>query len=326
MTPTPPLYIVLNAGSGGRRVREARQAIDAACAAAGRPQTIFQVDQPALLKESVRRAVEQARVEGGIVVAAGGDGTINGVAQAAWRAGCAFGVLPQGTFNYFSREHGVPADIDDALKLLLTGQPRAVNVGLVNDRVFLVNASLGMYARLLEQREDFKQVLGRHRWTAITAGIVTLLRGVSLWHLRITWRGQEREFRTPTLFVGNNTLQMLQVGLPVAGAIEQGQLAAVVLKPAGALSLIALGLAAARHDLGESDALSTFTFESIRLRAPDSKRAGRIKVATDGEIDWAALPLEIRVAPQPLWLIRPEHAPEVEAAKAHRATEAVSHS
>jgi diacylglycerol kinase family enzyme len=56
-------------------------------------------------------------------------------------------VLPQGTFNYFSRTHGIPLDTTDATRALLAGMIRPVQVGLLNDRVFLVNASLGLYPR-----------------------------------------------------------------------------------------------------------------------------------------------------------------------------------
>jgi len=41
----------------------------------------------------------------------------------------------------------------------------------------------------------------------------------------------------------------------------------------------------------------------------------RVKVATDGEIAWAEMPLLFRVSPEPLWLVRPDVAPELEAAK-----------
>jgi diacylglycerol kinase family enzyme len=41
-----------------------------------------------------QRAVEQARQQQGVVVAAGGDGTINAVAQVVLKSGCPFGVLP----------------------------------------------------------------------------------------------------------------------------------------------------------------------------------------------------------------------------------------
>ena len=48
-----------------------------------------------------------------------------------------------------------------------------MQVGLVNDRVFLVNASLGLYAKLLEDREAFKAQYGRHRWVAFWSGLLT---------------------------------------------------------------------------------------------------------------------------------------------------------
>jgi hypothetical protein len=90
------------------------------------------------------------------VVAAGGDGTINTVAHEAVRQGCLFGVLPQGTFNYFGRTHGIPEDLAEAVRALLRARVTPVQVGMVNDRIFLVNASVGLYPQLLEAREHDK--------------------------------------------------------------------------------------------------------------------------------------------------------------------------
>ena len=105
----PPLYIILNAGSGhGDRGRDAR---DDRRRARGRgaQHTMLVVANPAeLARERARGRSTLARRTGGIVVACGGDGTINTVAQAVLGSGCAFGVLPQGTFNYFGRAHGIP--------------------------------------------------------------------------------------------------------------------------------------------------------------------------------------------------------------------------
>ena len=70
-----------------------------------------------------------------IVVAAGGDGTINAVAQAALGRDCTFGVLPKGTFNYFSRTHGIPADTGEGMKVVLQGSAQPVQVGLVNNHL-----------------------------------------------------------------------------------------------------------------------------------------------------------------------------------------------
>ena len=57
------------------------------------------------------------RAEGGALVACGGDGTINAVAAAALAEDVPLGILPQGTFNFFGRTHGISSDIDAAVAL-----------------------------------------------------------------------------------------------------------------------------------------------------------------------------------------------------------------
>ncbi|MET3497661.1 diacylglycerol/lipid kinase family protein [Variovorax boronicumulans] len=314
--PSSPFFIVLNASSGSESAAEARRVIEEGCEAAGRKHRIFLIDGPDRLHALAREAVERARAVGGVVVAAGGDGTINAVAQATLGSGCAFGVLPQGTFNYFSRTHGIPRDTAEALQVLLNNQPRAAQVGLVNDRVFLVNASMGLYAELLEERETYKARYGRSRWIAFFAGLLTVMRGRHRhWNLRMAWRGQEKDFRTPTLFVGNNPLQLLQVGIEHADAPEQGQLAAIALKPVGVLAMPGLLVRGAMGRLGRADQVLSFPFESMTVRAGRLRAPRRVKVATDGEIAWTDMPLLFRVSPEPLWLVRPDVAPELEAAK-----------
>jgi len=313
--PNSPFFIVLNAGSGSEDAAEARRVIEEGCAAAGRRHRIFLADGPGRVQALAREAVERARAVGGVVVAAGGDGTVNTVAQATLGSGLAFGVLPQGTFNYFSRTHGIPRDTAQALQVLLTGQPRPAQVGLVNDRMFLVNASMGLYAELLEDRESYKARYGRSRWIAFFAGLLTVMRGHRHWNLRMAWRGQERALRTPTLFVGNNPLQLLQVGIEHADAPENGQLAAVALKPVGMFAMPGLLVRGALARLGGADEVLSFPFESMTVKASRSHGPRRVKVAADGEIAWSEMPLLFRISPEPLWLVRPDTAPELEAAK-----------
>ncbi|RZL66074.1 MAG: diacylglycerol kinase [Variovorax sp.] len=310
MTPTPhpstpPLFIVFNLGSGKGNAEEARRVIAEGCAAAGREHHLFVADDPSQIGKRVREALAGAQAAQGALVAAGGDGTINAVAQAALGSGCVFGVLPQGTFNYFSRTHGIPSDTAEALDVLLNAQPQAVQVGLVNERVFLVNASLGLYAKLLEDREGFKAQYGRSRWVAVAAALKTIARGDKHWDLRIGWRGEERNIRTPTLFVGNNALQLEQIGMPQAEAVEEGELAAIALKPIRARAMLWLMVRGAFGRLGEAANILSITFKSITVKPARGRPDRRVKVAADGEIQWMQMPLTFRVAPEPLWLLKP---------------------
>ena len=315
----PPLVVVFNVGAGRGQADEVRAALQAGCAEAGRELHLLEVDDPRQLARIAGQAVAQARQLGGVVVAAGGDGTINAVAQATLGSGCAFGVLPQGTFNYFSRTHGIPADTHEALQVLLAGQHQPAQVGLVGERVFLVNASLGLYPQLLEDREVWKGQFGRSRLVAFGAGLATLLRGHRSLRLRMEAQGQERELRTPTLFVGNNALQMERMGMPEATAIDAGELVAVALRPVGVLKMLGLLLRGALGRLGEADELIHVATRQLTVRP--GRRLGtlggqRIKVATDGEVAWMRLPLQFRVSPQTLDLLRPPtRAPERPAAE-----------
>ena len=215
------------------------------------------------------------------------------------------GVLAQGTFNYFARTHGIPADLPQALQWLLTAAPVAVQVGQLNGRVFLVNASLGMYPDLLQDREAYKARFGRSRLVALGAALATLLGHHRRLRLRIEIGGKMRDVRTTTLFVGNNRLQLEQVGLPLAPALDAGSMAAVMLRPVGTWALLGLLARGAMGRLGEADTLDSFSFQRLVVR-PRLAWAGRsLKVAFDGEVARLQPPLVFSVAARPLWLLKP---------------------
>jgi diacylglycerol kinase family enzyme len=77
-----------------------------------------------------------------MVVAAGGDGTVSSVAAAVARAGKVMSVIPSGTLNHFARDAGIPAKLDEAVARIRDGAPRAMDVGCVNDQVFVNNVSI----------------------------------------------------------------------------------------------------------------------------------------------------------------------------------------
>jgi diacylglycerol kinase (ATP) len=113
--------------------------------------------------DAVRQAVELAGAGAELVVAAGGDGTVNevvnGVLSARWAG--RLGVVPLGTGNDFAAGLGLPVDPEPALRVALGGEPRAVDVGRVNGRWF-VNVSTGGFGVEAsgEASEEVKRVLG----------------------------------------------------------------------------------------------------------------------------------------------------------------------
>lgn len=308
-----PFFVLLNTGSGRHDALEQQALIARTFEAGGRDFEFLLIDDPARITELAHRAVALAQARQGVVVAAGGDGTINAVARAVLGSGCPLGVLPQGTFNYFGRAHAIPQDTQAAVQALLHARVEPVQAGQVNGRLFLVNASLGLYPQLLEDREVWKQQLGRSRLVAFLSGLVSLLRSRKHLQLQIELAGRTVALRTATLFVGNNHLQLERAGIDErqADAVELGQLAAIVVRPTGTLALFGLLLQGLLGRLAAAENIDSFSFRRLTVTPRGVKR---IKVATDGEIAWMATPLVFEVAPQPLLLLVPAPADRVEIA------------
>lgn len=303
----PPLAIVINARSGqddtGERIDTIRRLLEEA----DRPYELVTLEDPSELPSAVQRALAWATPRGGAVVAAGGDGTVSSVARGLLPSGCPLGLLPQGTFNLFGRTHGIDGDTEATTRLLLQARPRAVQVGLVNDRPFLVNASLGLYPKLLEDREAFEAQFGRSQLNALLAGVLTIMREHYAWTVELLLGETHLTARTSTLFVGNNRAQLERMGIPETDALERGKLIAVMVKPAGKLTMAGLMLKGAFGQLGDAGNVLTFAFNRLEVR-PRTKHGRRIKVAIDGEIVHLTTPLTFSVSPKPLMLLVPPFA------------------
>ena len=170
---------------------------------------------------------------------------------------------------------------------------------------FLVNASLGLYPRLLEEREDYKEKFGRSRFVALCAGVVSLLREHRQLVIGLEHDRQSEVLRTPMLVVGNNPLQLEQIGIPYEHAAREGLLVGITMKPIGKVALLELLYRGALGQLGEASNISSFEFDRLTVR-PFRRR--RMKVAMDGEITWLSTPLVFQVAPCPLSLLVPSGA------------------
>ena len=301
------LLFLINTGSGGLDVDAKRAVIETALAATGRTGELLTCE-PAELRQFATEAAAAAVARGTAVVAVGGDGSLNTVARATHAAGCAMGVLPYGTFNYFARTHGIPTEPAAAMQMLLDARPMPVQVAAINDQIFLVNASLGVYPELLQNREAYNARFGRSRGVAFMAGIVTLLRAQRRLRLHIEIDDTVRDVQTLTLFLGNNRLQLEQLGAQpqdtMAGTPGHGSLAALMLKPIGTLSMIDLMLKGAMGRLGEAAGVESFEFQRIVVKPRLTHGRRHIVVAFDGEVARLRAPLDIRVLDKPLYLLK----------------------
>ena len=301
-----PLFVLLNAASGHNDTADTCAVIEEVLNAAGREHAITLVHDARQLETMAQDIIEKAQQHNGVVVMAGGDGSINTVARLMLGTGRPFGVLPLGTFNLFSRTHTIPEALAEAVHVLLSSRAEAVHIAMANDRTFIVNASLGMYPQLFEDREAWKKKYGRSRFIAFVAGIATLLQEHHQLNLTFQRDGQTVTIRTPTLFIGNNPLQLRQIGiLQNDETLEPEQLMAVTIRPVSTLGILWLMLCGTFGKLGEAENVISFKFSELSIKRTGSFRSRAVKIATDGEVSWTRLPLEFRISPEPLYLLKP---------------------
>ena len=126
---------------------------------AGREYEIAYIKGPGdgarLSREGVARGCD-------LVVAAGGDGTVNAVALGLVGSTATLAVIPAGSGNGFARSMGIPLDHPAALRLLLAPEIITMDVGTINDRYFFNMAGIGLDAAISKSFEQLWQARYAH--------------------------------------------------------------------------------------------------------------------------------------------------------------------
>ena len=236
-----------------------------------------------------------------VIAAAGGDGTVSSVAAAVARANKTLAVIPTGTLNHFARDAGIPTDLDAAVALLRTGRPGAVDVGIVNDRFFLNNVSLGSYPRMVDERTELERRGRSRRIAAMVAAARTW------WRLRsvtaaLTVDGRDLIRRSPFIVVGNGRYVLSGFALSRRHHISDHQLSLYVAPRAGRLGALSLPLRALLGTLDRYEQFETFAATEITIAL--SQR--RVLTGIDGEVRELESPLRFAVRPGALQVLLPQ--------------------
>lgn len=235
------------------------------------------------------------------VVAAGGDGTINAVAAHLVGTDRRLGILPLGTFNYVARSLGIPEGLDDAVRVLAEGRERTMDVGDVNGRIFLNNASLGAYAAILERRERVYRRWGRSRAAVNLSVLLALASFDAPMSVQLSVDGEVRRHRTPLIFVANNAYQLEQFGLAGGDCIASRRFALYVAPDRGRIGLLRLAVGLALRRLQPERDFELFCADEILVET----RRRRRRVARDGERERLAGPFRFRLLRDALTVLGP---------------------
>ena len=237
----------------------------------------------------------------GVIVAAGGDGTLNAVAAKLMKTEIPMGILPLGTFNYVARLLNIPLDLLKAADVIATGKMREVHVAHINDHIYLNNASLGLYPLFIQKRELYNQRFGRFALNAYTSGLDVLIRDRKELKLEVEVDGKKYPVKTPLIFFGNNQLQLAEMNLRIAESAKKGKVAGLVVAKSDKRTLFKILWQLIKGNLDKAPDVYSFSADEVKIY---SKRK-KLTVALDGEIVEIQPPLKISVRKNALKIMVP---------------------
>jgi diacylglycerol kinase family enzyme len=218
------------------------------------------------------------KAEADVLGMAGGDGSLSAVAEVAIERDVPFVCVPTGTRNHFARDAGLATDDPAAaVDAFMHGVERRIDVGRAHDRLFLNNVSLGIYARVVHQRERRRR---RDEALARVRALVTSMRhGAWNQHFRV----DGMPIRASVLLIANNeyTLDVRTFG--ERERLDGGTLAVYA----------ARGLRRLRW--------TERTAKEVQVETPHRT----VRAAVDGEPCHLESPVRLRVDPGALRLLMP---------------------
>jgi YegS/Rv2252/BmrU family lipid kinase len=237
-----------------------------------------------------------------LLIVGGGDGTISAAASALVGTETKLGILPLGTLNHFARDLSIPADLDEAAKLIAGGKEQRVDVAEMGDRIFINNSAIGLYPLMVVDRDLQRKRLGRSKRLAMVVASLRML--VRFNHHRLTLTiNEERTGRvdTPLLFVGNNDYR-IDFGAPgERESLDDGQLCVLVMRKKTRRGFLAASI---RAFIGRSRGDDMVRLEGVEKLRVSSHRS-QLTASLDGEVVRAQTPLDYRIRKRALRVIAP---------------------
>ncbi|MEO5931143.1 MAG: diacylglycerol kinase family protein [Candidatus Kapaibacterium sp.] len=292
------ISVIINKGSGTEQGHDPVDDLAGRLEAAGLKATIEMAGSGEEITSLAKRALADGCT---MIVAGGGDGTINAVASLVVGTGTVLGVLPFGTLNHFAKDLGIPPDLDQAVDILANGTARLVDVGEVNGRIFLNNSSIGLYPNIVKHREMQQERLGRSKWVALAWATMTMLGRYPRFNVRITADGEKMERETPLVFIGNNLYDIDGFDIGTRSELDSGVLSLFVPHDAGRATLFWLALRGLMGTLRQADRFDATTVSEARIETG----RGILNVAVDGEVISMNTPLNYTIRPKALTVMAP---------------------
>ncbi|HUR25533.1 MAG TPA: diacylglycerol kinase family protein [Candidatus Thermoplasmatota archaeon] len=295
----PPIVVLANGSAGSAAASKDQDdrvaAIRDAFQAAGVDPPVRALPGPALADAARDALAQGARV----LVAAGGDGTVSTLAGVAAGTSAALAVLPMGTLNHFAKDAGLPLQLEEAARVAVEGVATPVDVAEVNGRVYVNNASVGLYAEALEERERLLEP-GGSKVLAMARAAGTVLQRPPALRVRLSVDGRPRPLDTSFVVVANNAYETSLGRLGRRTTLTGRRLAVYTSRRPGRRAVLGLAARALVGRVAQAADLEAHAAHHVVLASP----RGELQVGIDGELVSLRTPLRFTSRPGALLLMR----------------------
>jgi diacylglycerol kinase (ATP) len=231
-----------------------------------------------------------------VIVAAGGDGTINEIINAVAGTSAVLGLIPLGTANVLAAEIGLPADPRGIAEVIAHGRPRPIYLGTVGNRRFTMMASFGFDAHAVDRVSlPLKRRLGKIAYVASALGAWLRHRDV-----RFSLLIDGRAASAASVVVANGHYYAGRFQCAPDARLEDPRLHVCLLERPGRWNLLRYALALGAGQLSRLSDVQIVPAQVVRVTAP----AGE-PIQADGDIV-GETPAEFRVSTERLNLLMPK--------------------
>ena len=282
--------VIINPVAGGRRSLAPDERVRLAEQALARHRVAGRVELTRAAGHGTELARQAVADRCELVVAWGGDGTINEVASELVGTGTPLGIVRAGSGNGLARELGIPAHPDQALDVALTGRDRAIDAGEIEGRRFFNVAGIGFDAAMAA---DFNRLGGERRGPIRYTGVVArALFGYRAAHYSI--EVDKRRLETEALLVAIANLSQYGSNAVIAPGArpDDGLLDVMVVGKRGVAGRIWLVVRAFNNTIDRAAGVTRLPATRVIVRADQP-----ILFHVDGEPHQGGTTLEARVRP-----------------------------